>query len=67
MSSTFLSGNDLNRLDRERMLTVQAPRVPIENERVPTEYRQEDSEYKKEDSMDWFFDAMFKALERRSQ
>lgn len=42
MSSTFLSANDLNRLDRERMLTIQAPRVPLEQERTPPEYEPED-------------------------
>lgn len=35
MSSTFLSANDLSRLDREQELLEQAPRQPIEDDRTP--------------------------------
>lgn len=43
MSSNFLDAGDMQRLDRERMLTVQADRVPVENDRSPPEEPAEDN------------------------
>lgn len=35
MSSAFINQNDLDRLNTERQLTVQAPRIPIEDNKSP--------------------------------
>lgn len=37
MSSNFLDAGDIQRLDRERQLTVQSERIPIEPDRTPPE------------------------------
>lgn len=37
MSSNFLDAGDIDRLDRERQLTEQSERVPIEPDRTPPE------------------------------
>ena len=37
MSSTFFDVGDAQRLERERMLTIQAPRQEIQEDRTPDE------------------------------
>jgi len=64
MSSTFFDAGDLQRLDRERTLTEQAPRQLPEPDRSPVEEPIRDEP---ENGFDVMLDGLLAALNRRLQ
>lgn len=64
MTSTFFDAGDLQRLDRERTLTEQAPRQLPEDDRSPVEDPIQDEP---ENDFDLMLDALALILERKLQ
>lgn len=62
MSSTFFDAGDLQRMDRERMLTAEAPRQLPADDRSPIEEPIPDEP---ENGFDIMLDGLLSALNRR--
>ncbi len=62
MTSTFFDAGDLQRLDRERMLTAEAPRQLPEDDRSPVEEPIQDEP---ENGFDILIDGILAALKER--
>jgi hypothetical protein len=62
MSSTFFDAGDLQRMDRERQLTEQAPRVLPEDDRSPVE---DPIQNESENPFDTMLDGLLAALKER--
>ncbi len=66
MTSTFFDAGDLQRLDRERQLTEQAPRVLPEEDRSPIEEPIQD-ELELDDGFDLMLEGLLMVLQRRAE